>query len=89
MFELVSGALKIKLCLLKLADISSRDVVAAHLHRRLDLRIQIDDLRLQTLFVLSQKFFGGHDLGHGIIQVRNTIAHVANRLLQDQLGILG
>src|SRR5207237_6115224 len=86
--QLVTGLLQIDLGLLELADVGGGDIVAVHLDRRFDLRIKIDDLDFEPIFTLSQKFFGSHHLGDRIIKIGDAIAHVADRLLEDQLRVL-
>ena len=89
MLQLLRGFLQIDLRLLQLADVGGGDIVAAHLHRGADFRIEIDNLSFQPLFVLGQQLFSGHHLRHGIIQLRHAVAHVADGLLKNEFGIFG
>jgi hypothetical protein len=84
--QLLRSLLQIHLRLLQLTDVSGGNVVATHLYRRANLRIEINYLRFQPLFVFGQQLFGGHHLRHGIIQLRHAVAHVADGLLKYEFG---
>src|SRR6185437_5566225 len=85
--QLLGRFLQIELRLLQLTDVSGRDVVAPHLHRSAYFGVEIDYLRLEPLFVFGEKFLSGHDLRHRVVQFRHAVAHVADSLLKNELGI--
>ena len=89
MFQLLPGFQQVHLRLLQLTNVGGSDVIAIHLDRRPNFGVEIDYLCLQSLLVLGQKFFRGHHLSNGIVQLRHAVAHVADRLLKDEFGVLG
>ena len=67
----------------------SGDVVAPGLYGRFDLRGQVGHIVLVLgLFFFKQRLIR-LDHGDALVHARHLVIHVANVLLQDQLGILG
>src|SRR5258706_986248 len=88
MLKLVTGFLQINLRLRELANIRRGNIITAHLYRGLDFRVQINHLRFEPFFVFSQQLFSGHDLRDRLIEIRNTVPHVADSLLKYELWVL-
>src|SRR5215213_9353483 len=87
--ELLPGLREVELRLLELADVGRRDVVAVHLDGGLDLRVEVHDLLFESILVLRQEPLGGHHLRDRVVQLRHAVAHVADGLLEYQLGVFG
>jgi hypothetical protein len=87
MLQLLSCLLKVKLGLLQLTNIGSGNVIAAHFHGGTYFGVEVDHLAFKTFFILGQEFFRSHYLGYGIVQLRHSISHIADGLLEYELRI--
>src|SRR5215207_2636586 len=85
--ELLAGLREVELRLLELPDVGRRDVVAVHLDGGLDLRVEVYDLLFEAVLVLGEQALGGHHLRDRVVQLRHAVAHVADGLLEYQLGV--